>query len=31
MRDADAIIAAFPLGAQGDADVRIVKVNALFE
>ncbi|MGZ3445385.1 MAG: M16 family metallopeptidase [Myxococcaceae bacterium] len=29
--DADAIIAAFPLGAQGDADVRIVKVNALFE
>ncbi len=29
--DADAIIAAFPLGAQGDEDVRIVKVNALFE
>jgi zinc protease len=29
--DADAIIAAFPLGAQGDEDVSIVKVSALFE
>ena len=29
--DTDATIAAFPLGAQGEADVRIVKVTALFQ
>lgn len=31
VREADATIAAFPLGARGDADVRIVKVEELFQ
>jgi zinc protease len=31
VRDADATIATFPLGARGDADVRIVKVEELFQ
>ena len=31
VRDADAIIATSPLGARGDADVRIVKVEELFQ
>jgi zinc protease len=29
--DVDAVIAAFPLGARGDADVRIVRVGELFQ
>ena len=29
--DVDALIAAFPLGARGETDVRIVQVDQLFQ